>query len=151
MAKAKAKANAAESQPIKERFYDAAGGEVKDRAAMLAAAPEAATDTACLELRNGSVSFVIEVTYDPNTYPFSISGGSIKTGICGAPWEVTGGSMGANLRIDATRQGPGSCANTITVVGEFQGPPSWRGTYGFDGQSAMFRHTTLFQGWGVCP
>jgi hypothetical protein len=133
-----------------QRFLDATGAEV-DTQETAAAAPQAGAATACLELRNGAVSFVIEVNVDPNTYPFVISGGTIKSGICGAPWNVTGGFLGTSLRIDATRQGSGSCADTIIVVGEEQFPPSWRGTYGFDGQSSSFKHSTLFHGWSPCP
>ena len=133
-----------------QRFLDAGGAEAESQEAA-AAAPQAGASTACLELRNGVVSFIIEVNVDPNTYPFVISGGTIKSGICGAPWNVTGGFLGTNLRIDATRQGTGSCANTIIIVGEQQFPPSWRGTYGFDGQSSSFKHSTLFHGWDPCP
>lgn len=139
----------ATEETTSQRYLDAAGNEVESREAVVT--PQAAVSTACLELRNGVVSFVIEVNVDPNTYPFVISGGTIKSGICGAPWNVTGGFMGTNLRIDATRQGSGSCANTIIIVGERQDPPSWRGTYGFDGPSSMFKHTTLFRGWDPCP
>ncbi len=134
------------------RFFAVSRGKSENEVAVAAAAaPQAGAATACLELRNGVVSFIIEVNVDPNTYPFVISGGTIKSGICGAPWNVTGGFLGTNLRVDATRQGTGSCANTIIVVGEQQFPPSWRGTYGFDGQSSSFKHSTLFHGWDPCP
>lgn len=133
-----------------QRFLDTAGAEVETQEAA-AAAPQAGVAAACLELRNGAVSFIIEVNIDPNTYPFVISGGTIKSGICGAPWNVTAGFLGTNLRVDATRQGTGSCADTIIIVGEQQFPPSWRGTYGFDGQSSSFKHSTLFHGWSPCP
>jgi hypothetical protein len=105
--------------------------------------------TAHLQLRNGGVTFDIEVTVLLETSPFQIVGGTIKSGICGAPWSVTGGSsMGSSLRLDGSRMGSDSCVDTITVVGEFENPSSWRGTYGFDGSSDMFGHTTLFLGWG---
>lgn len=142
--------NEAATAATSQRFLDATAAEVKTQEAA-AAAPQAGSATACLELRNGVVSFIIEVNVDPNTYPFVISGGTIKSGICGAPWNVTGGFLGTNLRVNATRQGTGSCANTIIVVGEQQFPPSWRGTYGFDGQSSSFKHSTLFHGWSPCP
>ncbi|HET9657947.1 MAG TPA: hypothetical protein VFP72_21525 [Kineosporiaceae bacterium] len=111
------------------------------------ATPQAGQAYATVELRNGVVSFVIELTLDPNTYPFMITGGTIVSGICGAPWNVTTGYLGATMLIEATRHGQGNCANKITVVGEQISPPAWRGTYGFDGQSSTFRHTTLFRTW----
>jgi len=136
---------------VAEVYVDATGRSQKSLDDVNGASPQAVTNTACLELINGIVSFVIDVTFDPITYPFAISGGTIKSGICGAPWAVTSGIMGASLRIDATRQGTGSCANTIIIVGELQGPPSWRGTYGFDGSASAFKHTTLFRAWESCP
>jgi hypothetical protein len=80
--------------------------------------PQAAAKTACIELHNGVVTFTINVNFDPNTYPFLVTGGTITAGICGAPWALTGGSLGNSLRIEATRQGTGSCANTIIILGE---------------------------------
>lgn len=141
---------AAPAEGAGQRNLNAEGAEVSTFE-LAAAAPQTGVSTACLELRNGVVSFVIEVNVDPNTYPFVVSGGTIKSGICGAPWNVTGGFLGTNLRLDATRQGSGSCANTIIIVGEWQDPSSWRGTYGFDGQSSSFKHTTLFRSWSACP
>jgi hypothetical protein len=138
------------AQATLERLYDASGAEAKKRADALAE-PQATTQAACLELHNGTVTFVIEATINPNSYPFVVSGGQIKSGICGAPWDITGGFLGPSFRLDAKRKGSGSCANTITIVGEEQGPPSWRGTYGFDGASSWFKHTTLFRGWMTCP
>jgi hypothetical protein len=108
---------------------------------------------ACLELHNGAtVTWKIDVTYNPNSYPFTITGGSIKGTICGSPnWVVTGGSMGPNLTITAKRTGGGGgCANTVTIVGHYQNPPSYAGTYGFDGASTSFAHTSVYC-CGVCP
>lgn len=127
-------------------YVDAAGTTVDSRETATAA-PAVGRATTTVELRNGAVSFVIELTVDPNTYPFMITEGTIVSGICGAPWKVTNGYLGTTLLIEATRQGQGSCANKITVVGEQVNPPAWRGTYGFDGESSSFRHTTLFREW----
>lgn len=60
-------------------------------------------------------------------------------------WDITGGSIGDQLRLDAERAGQGSRASTITVVGQFQNPPSYRGTYGFEGSPSSVNHTTLYQ------
>jgi hypothetical protein len=134
------------------REFGPDGSLVETREAALAAAAPAATTTACLELRNGAgVDWTIQVTVNPNTYPFLVTSGTIKGTICGSPWTVTGGSLDNALRIDARRAGPGSCASTVTIVGQFQNPSSWRGTYGFDGSSTSFTHTTLFKGWSACP
>jgi hypothetical protein len=136
-------------------YFDPSGNLVESREAALTAAlaavePAAVVKTACVELHNGAVTFTINVNFNPNTFPFLITGGTITTGICGAPWVVTGGFMGNSLRVEARRQGAGSCANTIIIVGSFQNPPSWRGTYGFDGLSTSFQHTTLFRGYSPC-
>ncbi|TMR15006.1 hypothetical protein ETD86_27795 [Nonomuraea turkmeniaca] len=131
-------------------FYDATGGQAKSFAESVAA-QKAATINAYVELRNGSAIFVIDLEIDPNTYPFQVVSGTIKSGICGAPWAVTGGQLGDQLLLNATRKGQGSCASTITVVGEQQDPLSWRGTYGFDGTASSFRHTTIFHAWSLSP
>jgi len=101
---------------------------------------------ACLEFHNSPTNiWKIDVTFNPNTYPYVITGGSIKGTICGSPnWAVTGGSMGPNLTINAKRTGGGQCANTVTIVGHFQNPSSYAGTYGFDGASTPFTHTSLY-------
>ena len=130
----------------KQRLFDAGGSQV-ERYDQVVAAQQASVQNGVVELRNGSVSFVVELQVDPNTYPFRIVGGTIVSGICGAPWTVTGGYLGADLRLDAEREGPGGCANSLTVVGEQQFPSSWRGTYGFDGASSSFTHTSMFRGW----
>ncbi|GIH74714.1 hypothetical protein [Planobispora longispora] len=131
-------------------LYDASGSQVESFADSVAA-PKAATMNAYVELRNGMVSFIIDLEVDPNTYPFQIVGGTIKSGICGAPWNVTGGRFGNDLYLEAVRKGQGSCAGSIIIVGERQDPDSWRGTYGFDGTSASFRHTTIFHRWSLSP
>lgn len=132
------------------RFFDAFGNPANSLDAV-GAAPQATTQQACLELHNGPVTFVVEVDFTPNTYPYVITGGTVKSGVCGAPWTVTGGVMGSDLRLTARRTGTGNCADTLTVVGEYQNPPSWRGTYGFNGAASSFRHTTLFRGFDSCP
>jgi multidrug efflux pump subunit AcrA (membrane-fusion protein) len=158
-AEAQSRTEAQSFDPLGRRLDRAAADAAAQAAAQAAAvaAEEAAAavpmsltgSTAHLELRNGGVTFEIEVTVSLETSPFQIIGGTIKSGICGAPWSVTGGSlMGSTLRLDGSRMGSDSCVDTITVVGEFENPNSWRGTYGFDGSSDMFGHVTLFQGWG---
>jgi hypothetical protein len=118
-----------------------------------AAAAATATAHACLELYNGpTVAWKIDVTFNPNSYPYVITGGTIKGTICGSPnWVVTGGSMGANLVVNAKRTGgAAACATIVTIVGTFRNPPSYAGTYGFDGQSTSFPHTSLYC-CGTCP
>ena len=130
---------------VQHRFLDPSGAEVQTREEVVAV-PQATATTADLELHNGAVTFAITVQYDPNTYPHVVTGGQITSGICGAPWNLTGGFIGQTMRLDAKRAGGGSCANTITVVGEYQNPPAYRGTYGFDGASSWFKHTTIWHG-----
>ncbi len=125
------------------QYVNASGAEVKSREEALVS-PQAVAVTANLELNNGNVTFAMQVQYNPNTYPFVITGGTISSGICGAPWDITSGYLGDTMRLDATRKGSGSCADTITVVGEYQNPPSYRGTYGFNGATSPFKHTTRY-------
>jgi len=125
------------------RFIDATGAEVRQREKALAA-PQAAATTANFTLHNGAVTFEMEVQYNPNSYPHVVSGGKITSGICGAPWNITGGVFGDNLRLDAQRAGTGSCASTITILGDLQQPAAYRGTYGFDGATSWFKHTTIY-------
>ncbi|MFG1945805.1 hypothetical protein [Nonomuraea sp. NPDC048826] len=131
-------------------LYDASGGSVSSFAESLAT-PKAATTNAYVELHNGAVTFMIDLELDTNTYPFQVRSGTIKSGICGAPWAVTSGHLGEQIRLDATRKGQGNCANTIIIVGERQDPMSWRGTYGFNGGASSFRHTTIFHAWSLSP
>lgn len=133
--------------------YDAQGKKLEPGDAVPKAAFKGAATTACLQLHNGSgVTWNITVTFDPNTYPFNITGGSIKGTICNSPnWKVTGGSMGPTLTIKATQPAAGGCATSVTIVGNFQNPPSYRGTYGFNGASTTFKHTTLFLGYSPFP
>jgi hypothetical protein len=136
------------SAVAEHRFHNAQGAEVKTRDEALApqqeVSPEAVSTAAKLELHNGAVTFAMEVKYNPNTYPFVVLGGQITSGICGAPWNITGGFIGQTIRIDAKRAGSGPCATTITIVGEYQNPPAYRGTYGFDGATSWFKHTTVY-------
>jgi hypothetical protein len=131
-------------------YVDPSGAQVDSRDAAFAAtdvSPEAISTTAKLTLHNGAgVTFTIAVEFSPNTYPFRLIGGEITGSICGAPWKITGGVLGDELRVDARRAGEGSCAETITVVGEFVNPSAYRGTYGFNGTSSSFPHTTIFHG-----
>ncbi|KAB1143080.1 hypothetical protein F7R91_26955 [Streptomyces luteolifulvus] len=134
---------------VEHRFHNAQGAEVKTRdeafAAQREVSAEAVSASAKLELHNGAVTFAIEVKYNPNTYPYVVLGGRITSGICGAPWDITGGHLGETIRLDAKNPaGPGTCAGTITVVGEYQNPPAYRGTYGFNGATSSFKHTTVY-------
>ncbi|MEW2526914.1 hypothetical protein [Streptomyces sp. NPDC047071] len=132
-------------------FFNPQGAQVKTRDEAFAAPAQLevsaeAVATACeLTLHNGQVTFTMEVTYNPNTYPHVVIGGRITSGICGAPWDITGGHIGDTLRLDAKRAGQGSCASTITIVGQYQNPPAYRGTYGFEGATSSFRHTTRYE------
>lgn len=133
--------------PQKEEIvqFDAQGKRLTAaEASALAAA--VATAKACLTLYNGpTVTWQINITFDPNN--LAITGGSIKGTICDSPdWTVTSGSMaGGALVLHATRTGGGgACSTTVTIVGTFQSPPSYKGTYGFNGSSTQFSHTTLY-------
>ena len=130
---------------MSQKTYDPTGKSIAahEAAEFLA---RSASATACLTLYNGpSVKWQITVTFNPNTYPFVITGGSIKGTICGSPkGVVTGGSMGPNLLIHGNLEGGASCASTVTIVGHYQDPSSYAGTYGFDGSSTNFSHTTLY-------
>jgi len=124
--------------------HDATGRRISaEEAGKLAAATALAS--ACLTLYNGpSVKWEISVTFNPNTYPFVITGGTMKGTICGSPKGiVTGGSMGPTLEIHGNLESAG-CASTVTIVGHYQNPASYAGTYGFDGSSTEFPHTTLY-------
>ncbi|MFD4634441.1 hypothetical protein ACFVYR_34725 [Streptomyces sp. NPDC058284] len=139
-----------QSRMSEHRFHNPQGAEVKTRDEAFAApvadvSAEALSADCKLTLHNGTVTFAIEVRYNPNTYPHVVTGGRITSGICGAPWDITGGSIGETIRLDAKRSGQGACASTITIVGEFQNPPAYRGTYGFDGASSSFKHTTRYE------
>ncbi|MEU6258174.1 hypothetical protein [Streptomyces sp. NPDC047043] len=134
---------------VEHRFHNAQGAEVKTRdeafAAQQEVSPEAVAATAKLQLNSGAaVTFDLEVKFDPNTHPYVVLGGQITGSICGAPWNITGGFIGDTIRLDAKRAGSGSCADTITIVGEFQNPPAYRGTYGFNGATSSFKHTTIY-------
>lgn len=136
--------------PSEEVVYDATGAPTDDLQQALDVSTQAVQVTACLVLHNGATTFTMNVNVDANANPQQVRGGQIVSGICGAPWVITGGTMGSSLVLTARRQGSGSCANTITIVGNFANPPRWVGTYGFDGNSTSFRHTTVFNGWRPC-
>ncbi|MEU8888367.1 hypothetical protein [Streptomyces sp. NPDC048442] len=145
----KSSASQDKQRRTEHHYLNAQGAEVKTRdeafSALQDVSAEAVAVTAKLQLNNGATTFEMEIRFNPNTSPFVITGGRITAGICGAPWDITGGSIGNQLRLDAKRAGQGSCANTITIVGQYQNPPSYRGTYGFDGSSSSFNHTTLYK------
>lgn len=133
--------------------FDAHGhqaGPGKAAAPMVTAAPASAK--ACLTLHGpGGAVFPIDITYNPQSYPFAITGGTIKGTICDAPnWTLTGGSFGTTLTLNGKHTGSGACASTITVVGNYQSPGCYTGTYGFNGQSNSFQHTSVYC-CGACP
>lgn len=109
---------------------------------------------ACLELHNGVAVFPINVTINPDVYPYTITGGTIGANLCDAAnWTITGGSLGSALTLKATYHGTASCAASLTISGNFNPPPSYIGTYTFPG--ATFNHHTLFLGYvhgsAACP
>jgi hypothetical protein len=121
--------------------------------APLAVAP-APVSRACLQLNLGAAIFNFNVTINPDVYPYTITGGTITGSICGAPWAVTGGSLSNSLIMHGQKSPPvAGCATTITVVGNFDNPSSYIGTYGFNGSSTSFNHHTLFLGYDrpTCP
>jgi hypothetical protein len=133
---------------------DSHGNVVAPGAASAFIAPLPPPTTACLQLHLGGVVFNFNVMLNPNAYPFPISGGTITGSICGAPWTVTGGSLGSALHITGHKNPPvGGCASTINVVGNYNAPSAYIGTYGFNGSSTMFSHHTLFLGYNkpTCP
>jgi hypothetical protein len=109
--------------------------------------------TACLQLHLGSTVFNFNVNINADVYPYAITGGTITGSICQAPWSVTGGSLGNALTITGQRTPVAGCANTVHVVGNFNNPSSYIGTYGFNGSSNQFDHHTLFLGYDrpSCP
>jgi hypothetical protein len=131
---------------------DAQGNIGAPETAAPAAVPALAPAHACLQLHNGVAIFNFDVIFDPNVTNFPITGGTITGNICNAPqWKVTGGKLGPNLTITATRPAGGSCATQLTVAGNFANPSSYTGTYGFPG--AGFQQHTLFLGYQKtsCP
>jgi hypothetical protein len=133
-----------------EAVYDATGAPTEDLRRAQDATALAAQVTTCLVLHSDATTFTIRVDVDANANPPQILGGQISGMICGGPWVITGGTIGSCLVLNASHQGSGSCASTITIVGSFANPPRWVGTYGFNGDSSAFRHTTVFNGWRPC-
>lgn len=141
------------------RFFDPRGGVAPTKQAAVAAAKGAGKAGACeirrayfeLHWSGGGVVFEIEVLFDPTSFPFAITGGTIKGSICGSPsWIVTGGSIGPALTINGSNVCPSpSCAPNISIVGKCQCTPSYIGTYGFFGSNSMFNHSTLFLGYDL--
>lgn len=136
-------------------FFNAQGGAVPTKqAAQAAVAATLTTRRAYFELHyaGGGVIFEIEVLFNPS-FPFAITGGTIKGSICNSPtWVVTGGSMGPGgaLTINGSNVCPSTnCASSIIIKGICQCPPSYTGTYGFNGSSGPFGHTTLFLGYDL--
>ncbi|HEX5733950.1 MAG TPA: hypothetical protein VF131_14040 [Blastocatellia bacterium] len=137
------------------KFFDSRGGAAATKQAALVAVPAAAAATrrAYFELHfaGGGTIFEIEVLFNPTSYPFVITGGTIKGSICNSPtWVVTGGSIGPSLQINGSNVCPSpNCASSISIVGKCQCTPSYIGTYGFNGSSTMFNHSTLFLGYDL--
>jgi hypothetical protein len=134
------------------QYFDAQGSPVADQAAWVDAikASVVGEATACFELHNGAnVVWEIQVTFNPNTYPFHVLGGQIRGTICGPPWTITSGYFSTTLVLEGFHLG-GPCASQVDIVGNFQTPSSYAGTYGFDGNRTSFPHTTLFKGWIPC-
>ncbi len=137
----------------KKKFFDPQGRvvETKEEALGIAAGP--GSRTAHFELHNGAgVTWDIEVFFTPQ-FPYTITGGSIRGTICGSPsWKVTGGTMGPSITINGSNVCPSaSCASSVTIVGKCQCPPSYSGTYGFNGSSTGFNHSLLFLGYAGTP
>ena len=137
------------------KFFDPRGGAAATKQAALAAVPAAAAAVrrAYFELHfaGGGTIFEIEVLFNPTSFPFVITGGTIKGSICNSPtWVVTGGSIGPSLQINGSNVCPSpGCASSISIVGKCQCTPSYIGTYGFNGSSNMFNHSTLFLGYDL--
>jgi hypothetical protein len=145
-------APAAPAAPIAAAQVDSHGNVVAPGAAAPLVAILPPTTHACLQLHLGGVVFNFNVTINPNAYPYPITGGTITGSICGAPWQVTGGSLGNSLQISGHKSPPvAGCASTINVVGNYNPPGGYIGTYGFNGSSTMFSHHTLFLGFNRVP
>lgn len=147
-----ARAADGEGPATSDQNFDAQGNIVRVGPVQERAAPTlAASALACLELHRSDGTWAIQVSFNPNTYPFTITGGSITGTICGSPnWTVTGGTLGSSLTLNATYTGAGSCAQSATIVGNFASPAAYSGTYGFNGNSSLIEHKILFKGWGPC-
>jgi len=148
--------------------FDAAGNLVRNREAakeaILAAAqpqPEAAK-TSCWELSNGAVKFMIELETTPLLFAEYTIGGTIQSGLCGAPWAIkpglfisfTFGNFGFpnTVRLEAIRQGANNnCPSTLTIIGSSFQTDFFTGTYGFDGESTTFPHQFRRLKEGSCP
>ncbi len=118
-----------------------------------AAVSAVATARACLQLYNGNtVKWSIDAIINPNVYPYTITGGTIKGTICGSPnVNITGGSLGTTLNVTANL--PSGCATPVKIVGAATVPIGYQGTYGFWGANNNFNHHTLFLGFNraTCP
>jgi hypothetical protein len=132
---------------------DSNGRVGPEAAAPTFAAPAVSPAKACLQLHLGSTVFNFNVNINADVYPYPITGGTITGSICQAPWTVTGGSLGNSLTIHGQRAPVTACSTSISVVGNFDNPSSYIGTYGFNGSSTMFSHHTLFLGYDrpSCP
>jgi len=133
------------------------------------ASPLPSIARACLQLyadnvpATGVVIFTFDVFFRPNMPGFPIVGGKVSGSICNASeWRVTGGHLGPDLRLTATRPEGGACVTGLTVGGTFENPTSYTGTFTtsapdmnhqFHIISLPFPHHTLFLGYqrATCP
>jgi hypothetical protein len=134
---------------------DESGNIAVPGAAPLAALPPPPPVHACLQLHNGGSIFNFNVVINPNVTGFPITSGKITGTLCQAgQWNVTGGHLGPNLAITATRAQGNSCATSLAVSGNFASPSSYTGTYGFPAPQGFQQHT-LFLGYraanAACP
>jgi hypothetical protein len=108
---------------------------------------------ACFELNNTSeVLWYIDVTFDPNVYPYSVTGGTISGTICGAgEVAVVSGSIGSTVRLRASDFAP-ACGPTVRIVGTATVPDGYQGTYILAGGTTYSQHL-LFLGYdrASCP
>jgi hypothetical protein len=147
-----------------------AGGRVI-RSDDLVAIPPAA---ACFELHavgaqetDGfrAVVFEIQAAVRLDTYPFVFMGGTVGGDICaplGMGWRITQGSFGQNFTLHAefgplasgfierVLPGPSGCGGVLDISGEYQGPNSYKGAFGYDGEPYKWSCVTLFKGWQGC-
>jgi hypothetical protein len=136
-----------------QQLPDSSGRVGNEAAPPIFVLPGTPPTTACLQLHLGSTVFNFNVNINPDVYPYPITGGTITGSICQAPWSVTAGSLGSALTIHGQRTPVPGCASSISVIGNFDNPSSYVGTYGFNGSSTEFNHHTLFLGYNrpSCP
>ncbi len=84
----------------------------------------------------------------------TIVSGFITGTICDSPnWSITGGSFSSSgMLLNAIHTGSGSCASTLTMIGDHNPSPKykWTGTYGWNGATDSFPHDTQLLKVGPC-